>query len=87
LRAADRQAGAPEINSLWRRMRRGAAHSSIIGFGYLNPDRSVVGPEPSRARVDLDGHTRTMSGTTDTLRWRERWHLTLSGRSTGRSRI
>jgi outer membrane receptor protein involved in Fe transport len=64
-------------------------------LGYLNPDRSVTGTgafadglsagvldgEPFDARVDLDGHTRTMSlYATDTLRLRDGWHLTLSGR-------
>ena len=37
--------------------------------------------EPFDTRVDLDGQTRTFSVyATDTLRWREGWHLTLSGR-------
>ena len=64
-------------------------------LGYLNPDRSVTGTgafadgvsggvvdeEPFDTRVDLDGHTRTMSlYATDTLRLREGWHVTLSGR-------
>jgi len=51
-------------------------------LGYLNPDRSVAGAGAfTDARVDLDGHTRTMSlYATDTLRLHERWHLTVSGR-------
>lgn len=64
-------------------------------LGYLNPDRSVAGTgafadgvtggevdgEPFDTRVDLDGETRTFSlYATDTLRLRDGWHLTLSGR-------
>ena len=60
-----------------------AAHfvqSSELGF--LNPDRSVTGSGTfADADVDLDGHTETMSlYATDTLRLREGWHFTLSGR-------
>ena len=84
LRAADRL-GARAGNQLTV---GGAYDSSAAHFfqsselGYLNPDRSVTGTGAfTEARVDLDGHTRTMSlYATDTLRWRERWHLTLSGR-------
>jgi len=84
LRAADRL-GARTGNQLTV---GGAYDSSAAHFlqsselGYLNPDRSVSGTGSfTDARVDLDGHTRTMSlYATDTLRWRERWHLTLSGR-------
>jgi outer membrane receptor protein involved in Fe transport len=84
LRAADRR-GARAGNQLTV---GGAYDSSAAHFlqsselGYLNPDRSVTGTGAfTDARVDLDGHTRTMSlYATDTLRWRERWHLTLSGR-------
>jgi len=84
LRAADRR-GARAGNQLTV---GGAYDSSAAHFlqsselGYLNPDRSVTGTGAfTEARVDLDGHTRTMSlYATDTLRWRERWHLTLSGR-------
>jgi outer membrane receptor protein involved in Fe transport len=64
-------------------------------LGYLNPDRSVTGTnafadgvtggevdgEPFDARVDLDGHTRTVSlYATDTFRIRDGIHGTLSGR-------
>ena len=64
-------------------------------LGYLNPDRSMTGTgafadgvsggevdgEPLDTRVDLEGQTRTFSVyATDTLRLREGWHLTLSGR-------
>jgi outer membrane receptor protein involved in Fe transport len=64
-------------------------------LGYLNPDRSITGTgafadgvtggdldgEPLDTRVDLEGQTRTFSVyATDTLRLREGWHLTLSGR-------
>jgi outer membrane receptor protein involved in Fe transport len=51
-------------------------------LGYLNADRSVTEAGAfTDARVDLDGHTRTMSlYATDTLRLHERMHLTVSGR-------
>ena len=51
-------------------------------LAYLNPDRSVAGTGAfTDARVDLDGHTQTMSlYATDTLQLHDRWHLTLSGR-------
>lgn len=64
-------------------------------LAYLNPDRSLTGTgafadgetggdvdgEPFDARVDLDGHTSTVSlYATDTMRLRDGWHLTLSGR-------
>ena len=51
-------------------------------LGYLNPDRSVAEAGVfTDSRVDLDGHTRTMSVyATDTLRLNQRVHLTLSGR-------
>jgi len=60
-----------------------AAHfiqSSELGF--LNQDRSVTGSGVfADEDVDLDGHTQTMSlYATDTLRLREGWHFTLSGR-------
>jgi outer membrane receptor protein involved in Fe transport len=63
--------------------------------GYLNPDRSVAGTnafadgvtggeidgQPFDTRVNLDGHTRTVSlYATDTFRVRDGWHLTFSGR-------
>jgi outer membrane receptor protein involved in Fe transport len=64
-------------------------------LGYVNPDRSITGlgvfadgvsagdidGDPFDARVDLDGHTRTVSlYATDTLRVRPGWHATLSAR-------
>jgi outer membrane receptor protein involved in Fe transport len=65
-------------------------------LGYLNPDRTVNGLNayadggltggeldgvPFDNRVSLDGKIRTWSGyATNTTSFRERWHLTLSGR-------
>jgi len=64
-------------------------------LGYLNPDRSITGTgafgdgvtggdvdgEPFDTRVDLDGSVHTWSVfATDTLAFKDRWHLTLSGR-------
>lgn len=51
-------------------------------LGYLNPDRGVAGTGAfTDAEVDLDGRTSTVSVyATDTIRLRESWHLTLSGR-------
>ncbi len=64
-------------------------------LGYLTPERGIVGLNafadgvtggsvdgvPYDNRVDLNGHTRTWSlYATDTLSFREIWHLTLSGR-------
>jgi len=62
-------------------------------LGYLNPDRSITGlnafadgsttvdGDPFDNRVDLNGHTRTWSlYATDTISFRDIWHLTLSGR-------
>jgi outer membrane receptor protein involved in Fe transport len=64
-------------------------------LGFLNADRSVTGTgafadgvtggevdgEPLDSRVDLDGRTNTVSlYATDTLRLRDGWHATLSGR-------
>jgi outer membrane receptor protein involved in Fe transport len=72
-----------------------AAFVQSTELGYLNPDRSVTGTgafadgvtggnvdgEPFDTRVDLDGRTRTFSlYATDTLRLRDGWHVTLSGR-------
>lgn len=51
-------------------------------LGYLEPDRRVIGTGAfADADVDIDGHTRTTSlYAADTVRLREGWHLTLSGR-------
>jgi outer membrane receptor protein involved in Fe transport len=62
---------------------RSAAHFvQSSELAYLEPDRGVTGTGAfADADVDLDGHTGTMSlYATDTLRLREGWHLTLSGR-------
>ena len=93
LSAADRTGHQVTIGTAYDDSRADFVQSTELG--YLNPDRSITGTgafadgvtggevdgEPLDTRVDLDGQTRTFSVyATDTLRVREGWHLTLSGR-------
>ena len=80
LRAAGRRGHQVTVGAAYDDSAAHFVQSSELG--YLNPDRSVAETGAfTNAAVDLDGHTRTVSVyATDTVRLREGWHLTLSGR-------